>query len=169
MRLQAESKLGQLTARNLANSIWAFAKLGHHPGTLLGRLCREVRGCHRRSTSWWLQPRTSCVARTWVGAWTHLYARADEDDQQLAPPCTATASYPVDRQWHSAAPTLEGHGLGWPGLLAQVANKLGEFNAQNLSNTLWALSTLGGRRAGLDLLLTSTPAALVLPLPPQFH
>ena len=28
----AEPRLGQFTARNLANSLWALAKMGHHPG-----------------------------------------------------------------------------------------------------------------------------------------
>ncbi len=44
-------------------------------------------------------------------------------------------------------------------LCREVSIKLREFNAQNLANTLWAVSTLGGRQLGLPSCL---PAARCL-------
>jgi hypothetical protein len=40
----AGEKLKQFSARHQANVLWAFAKLGHHPGALLGALTEEMGG-----------------------------------------------------------------------------------------------------------------------------
>lgn len=40
----AEERLCNFSARNLANAVWALAKLDHHPGHLMTKFCKEVLG-----------------------------------------------------------------------------------------------------------------------------
>lgn len=52
--MRAGGRLGEFTARNLANCLWALAKMGHRPGAdlmdaLVAEVGRKLRGCNAQN------------------------------------------------------------------------------------------------------------------------
>ena len=54
MHARAGGRLGEFTARNLANCLWALAKMGHHPGAdflaaLSAEVAKKLPGCNAQN------------------------------------------------------------------------------------------------------------------------